>query len=329
MVTRTPPMAGATRLASLATLLWLLLAVAGSTGLQAQEPASYEAVIRDALEEFGRQHHLEAYALFSQAHQLQPNARTLRGMAACSFELRKYARALTEIRAALEEQHKPLDPTQRKEALELIRRAEQFVGRVQLELEPADAQASIDGIPVDAAQLQELDAGTHALRVRRDQYETEDRRLEIVGGQAETLRITLYPFGTAAPAVAAAPAAGVPAAQPPEPPANEPRGRLWTWVALGATGAFGVTTLAFGLKANSAYDSVDEQCPALTCTAAETERAIDDSHVTTFQTLTNVSIGLTAAAAATTLVLLFAEKPSESPPALSVGPGGAQLHLTF
>ena len=59
-------------------------------------------LIGDAVAEYDAGHFQEARALFRQAHEKSPTARTLRGIGMCSFELRDYveaARALGGVAA--------------------------------------------------------------------------------------------------------------------------------------------------------------------------------------------------------------------------------------
>ena len=158
----------------------------------AAQPA-YENAIAQAVAEFGAGRWEEARALFKRAHQIEPNARTLRGMGMTAFELRMYVVALRELEAAVQDTRKPLTEAQRRSAQALIERTNAFVGRHQLVLEPAHAKPYVDGQPVqfEPGAVVLLDIGEHELRVVADGYRTATRRLRVEGGQRAVLRVTL------------------------------------------------------------------------------------------------------------------------------------------
>ena len=85
----------------------------------------------------------------------------------------------------------------------------------------------------------------------------------------------------------------------------ESGGRVWTWVAGGATVAFGAATLAFGLLALDANDEFKERAAA----GRPAEDVKQDGQ--RYQLLTNIGLGLTAAAAITTAVLFVVEGASD------------------
>jgi len=68
----------------------------------------YSATIDRALVEFDANHYEEARALFTRAHALQPNARTLRGLGVVEFKLGNHAQAVEYLARALESHDKPL-----------------------------------------------------------------------------------------------------------------------------------------------------------------------------------------------------------------------------
>jgi Caspase domain len=106
-----------------------------------------------------------------------------------------------------------------------------------------------------------------------------------------------------------------------EPPALvEAPGRTGTWIAIGGTAVFGASALTLGIltvQQHDSYSDLMERCP--TCERRLHEEA---SHGRTLQTLTNISIGLTATAAAAAVVL-FSIEPGASDESLrlSIAPG--------
>src|SRR3954468_5859705 len=70
----------------------------------AQDPAEtpqYRSLLEEAVAEYDARRYEEARALFRRAHDLSPNARTMRGIGMASFELREYVEALRALEGAL------------------------------------------------------------------------------------------------------------------------------------------------------------------------------------------------------------------------------------
>jgi hypothetical protein len=292
----------------------------------------YRAVLAEALQEFDAGNWEEAKALMAQAHELRPSARTFRAMGLCSYELRDYVSAIRELRQSLADPRRPLTPKQRTEIEEILGRAERFVARYKLHVEPDGAALRLDGNPLalDAGEELLLNPGTHRLEAEAAGYQPYALELRAAGQSTQDLDVTLLAEGGAGESEPSAPAEthAPPAATA---QADQDPSRTWTWVALGATGVFAASTLAFALLGQSAYDDVDEACDVGKCTRAEIDRRIDDSSVSTYQTLTNVGLIATGAAAITTAVLFVVEgKPSEpSEPRVAIGPGGATWTARF
>src|SRR5437868_2687260 len=76
-----------------------------------KEPAEspqYRALLEEAVGEYDARRYEEARALFRRAHDLSPNARTLRGIGMASFELREYVEALRSLEGSLADKRRPL-----------------------------------------------------------------------------------------------------------------------------------------------------------------------------------------------------------------------------
>ena len=87
-------------------------------------------LIGDAVAEYDAGHFQEARALFRQAHESPPTARTLRGIGMCSFELRDYVEATRSLGASLRDTRRPLTERSRNGTRRLLlARAHTFVGR--------------------------------------------------------------------------------------------------------------------------------------------------------------------------------------------------------
>lgn len=187
------------RWASVALTATLAFGPAIAEGQRARaEGARYRSLVRDAVAEFDAGRWAEARALFRQAHELEPSARTLRGIGMCSFELREYAAAIRELRAALAERRRPLPRAHRRQVERLLARAYDFVGRFRVTLAPADAVLRVDGVepePDDGELV--LDLGRHVITAEREGHVPVERRIEVRGGEQGDLHIVLSPVPVA------------------------------------------------------------------------------------------------------------------------------------
>ena len=88
---------------------------AGERRANASRPRSrhYRALINDAVAEYDAHHFEEARALFRRAHELEPSARTWRGIGMAAFELRDYVKSLRALEASLVDSRLPLTGTER------------------------------------------------------------------------------------------------------------------------------------------------------------------------------------------------------------------------
>src|SRR6185369_15657579 len=115
---------------------------------QEAETPQYRGLLSEAVAEYDARRYEEARALFRRAHEIAPNARTLRGIGMASFELREYVEALRALEGSLVEQRRPLTAPQRQQVEGLLERTRAFVGRFVLHLTPPDANLRVDGAPV-------------------------------------------------------------------------------------------------------------------------------------------------------------------------------------
>jgi tetratricopeptide (TPR) repeat protein len=157
----------------------------GSDAVAAQS-ADYDGLIGDAVAEFNRGDFKEARALFEQAHRIEANARTLRGMGVCEYELRHYVAAIQFLEQALASPHKSLTADQRAEVTKLLSKAKHFVGKVVIDVTPAGAQVQVDGWTRHEPEFW-LDAGDYTIEISAPGYQRNLSRLRLGGGQEITL----------------------------------------------------------------------------------------------------------------------------------------------
>lgn len=216
----------------------------------AERSTAYLEVIQGALVEFEASNYAEARVLFEQAHGIRPSARTLRGMALSSFELREYVRAEQELNAALVDVRQPLTEPQRKEALTLLLRLERYIGRIEVRATPPSATVTLDGRPIRGEVKTEL--GKHELSVQAPGHREVSRTVTVEGGKRHLLEIALRSNEEAAAeaaVAAAAPSDATPAA-PSDATAAAPDDRRgggileqwWFWTAVGVVAIGGIAT---------------------------------------------------------------------------------------
>jgi len=203
------------------------------------EPAEYQTVIKQAVEEYGARNFAEARAAFLRAHELYPNARTLRGIGMAEFELKNYGDCILRLEQALASRVKPLDGELRAQTETSLARARSYVGRFELELRPQvrGARIAIDGVQLKlvAGQALILTVGEHTLRAQAPGYDDEQRALSVKGGETQRLVIELRSTVTSsAPTLATS-----------EAPAKQ-RDSVWSspwlWTGVGAVVVGGVVT---------------------------------------------------------------------------------------
>lgn len=225
---------------------WLALAVlvaldaspaAAQAATAAAEPAQYQALIDQALSEYVAHNFAEARALFLKAHEVYPNARTLRGLGMAEFELRNYGDCIARLEEALASQVKPLDAGLRAQTEQLLARARGFVGRFELQLNPPALEGTriaVDGSAVQLApgQVLTLTAGEHTLQVSAPGYREARRTLSVKGGEQQPLEIVL--LAQSAPELSTGAA----------PPAKHDSiwASPWLWTGVGAVVAGGILT---------------------------------------------------------------------------------------
>ena len=193
-----------------AAFLALLIGASAATTARAADDDStpISVLIGDAVAEYEAGHYQEARALFRQAHEKSPTARTLRGIGMASFELRDYVEATRALTASLRDIRRPLTAEQKRHAEALLARAHTFVGRFTMKMKPAGASLFVDGHPAelepDGVLL--LSFGRHQLSLRCSTCAPaeKDEEINVAGGERREIELALAP----APPPAAADTAG-------------------------------------------------------------------------------------------------------------------------
>jgi|HubBroStandDraft_6_1064221.scaffolds.fasta_scaffold22710_1 hypothetical protein len=262
-----------------------------ATDANADTPAAQ--LIADAVTEYDAGRYDEARALFRLAHQKAPTARTLRGIGMASFELRDYVEAARSLAGALRDERRPLTDEQHKQVEGLLARAETFVGRFSLRIQPASHDLLVDGQPTalepDGSLL--LGFGHHRITARCPACTPTEKtvEVEVLGGEHREIEIA---FAPAAPPPAAdlSPRAGgltISAGDQPPPAASAGRDVTpWYWAGAAAVGLVGATAGALWWSNRGSELDI--------CRAAG-DRCQNESTVSTER---DVAIGLTVGMAA-------------------------------
>jgi hypothetical protein len=318
--------------------LWFVVCALASVPCaraQGESEGEYKELIDQALLEFKHKNWPEARVLFRRAHEISPNARTSRGMGVVSYEMRDYVQAVRDLTAALADQRQALTEAQRSECQTLLARSRTFVGVFAVNVTPPEAELRVDGGRVtresDGTLL--LAFGSHVLRASAPGHEDGTVHVNVQGGESGSLDLVLVKAGGTGP-VAVAPELPQPGAEPTSEPVestpsvgHEKTGGLrYTWVALGASVAFGAGAVAAWYVGDQKLNDLDDACAKRAARGSPcTKGTVSTETVESYERLTNAAIGLSAAALAAAGVLAYFEWPRER--AISVGLGPSSLSL--
>lgn len=329
----------------------LLSSALGAPTAHAKDGAAnqYKRLVAEGLQEYRRERYVEARALFERAHEMSPNARTLRGIGFAAFHQKDYVRALTALSAALEDRRKPLTPKQRKTVRKMLRQAGEFVGRYELQVVPAAASVQIDSRnPVVHEGKIVLNPGQHELVVRAAGHATATRRLDVEPRDDESLVIELQSLRPAAVAAAElavpeeAQAAAADQTATPPPDGSDDKLKFnrmqWSGVAVAGGGALSLgASLYTFLQARSKRD--ESGCEGRVCTTERGQALNDDARLLgNLATAMSVGGGVLVAGGALLVLLPMRNRDERSEetgpevswaPQLGVGEAGLSVRGSF
>jgi tetratricopeptide (TPR) repeat protein len=187
----TIPFAARSVVWTLACAVWLGHARAEEVTPQAT--LEYDRAIDAAVDEYERGNYAEAREHFREAHDLHPNARTLRGLGKVEFELRNYGEAVRLLGEALDSSERPLVEALRVEVEQLLQRASAYVGEVHVNVQPGTATVIVDGVTVASGPQAELNllVGDHLLEFRALGRLPERRQISVRGREQLAVHVTL------------------------------------------------------------------------------------------------------------------------------------------
>ncbi len=264
---------------------------------------------------------------FRRAYRIAPTYHLLYNIGQASAELRDYVEAYNSFSQYLREGAAEVNSERRATVEREISRLEGYLARLTLEVSEADAEISVDGSVVGRSPLSKallVSAGRRRVVVSKAGFAVWERSVDVAGEDEERLSAELISnqAGTRDPTF------GTP------PRRDAERRRLGTpfWICLGATAAFGAGTVVAALLTRRAERDYEDELAKVPNTAAAIDKAA--KKVERSALVTDIGIGLTAAAAITTIV--FAVRGAASKNAtdddsiqVSASPSGIALSGRF
>jgi tetratricopeptide (TPR) repeat protein len=224
-------------------VVMLLSGAASQARADGRETPEYTEAVSLGLAEFEEKNFFEARAQFARAHAIYPNARTKRALGMVYFELKDYVQSARYLSEALGSHDRPLDADKRDKTDKLLKRAQGYIARFTLDIEP-ETSVTVDGQATSLSSSNELVlvVGEHALEFRAAGKTTDKRTLNVQGGEQEMLRVRL-------PALQLGAAKGAPETGE-KPPGRPVYKSPWLWTALGlvVAGAAAGTAIALTRK---------------------------------------------------------------------------------
>jgi hypothetical protein len=300
------------------------------------DPTPVSVLIGDAVAEYDAGHYQEARALFRQAHERMPTARTLRGIGMCSFEMRDYVEASRALAASLRDQRRPLTSEQKRHAEALLARAHTFIGRFAVKLKPATASLFVDGHPAelepDGVLL--LPFGRHQLSARCATCSPteKDQDVDVTGGEHKDVDLALAPAPPPAPdtsgtANGAGAAGGVITQQGGERDTSADQGSAHLWF----TGAAVAAALGAGGSALW-WQNRSKELDACQTGATPARPCISESTITSQRRVAigaTIGLGVAAVAAGAAAALLWPRSERSAPATVACVPTTNMVSCAF
>jgi hypothetical protein len=167
----------------------------------------YRELVREGMLKYTRGLWAEARAYILKAHELAPNARTLRGLALIGYDSHHYVEAIDYAEQSLAHTVQPLNDKMVEEVKQLIQQAESQVARVEVAVTPEQAVLQLDGARVSRRGDGKvwMDPGVHELTLSAPGYVSETRRVQLEVDRAARIELALEPSVAEAPLLSAAP----------------------------------------------------------------------------------------------------------------------------
>ena len=145
------------------------------------------------IEAFQDEDYESALQAFRLSYQLNPVASVLYNLAMCHRALVRYVESIEAFERYLEDGGDRVSVERRQEVEELIRDMLALIGRLRLQVSPADATVEIDDSPVSPTPggALRVSGGTHTIRVTRDGYAELVRQIDVPIGTVMEMSLEL------------------------------------------------------------------------------------------------------------------------------------------
>ncbi|MCP4674016.1 MAG: tetratricopeptide repeat protein [Deltaproteobacteria bacterium] len=244
----------------------------------------------------------QAAIALERAYELRPGFKILYYLGLAEGEQGNYSRALMAYTRYLLEGADKDDPKRVDEVRVEMERLSSMVGRIHIECSVDGAKVKLDdetqGVtPLDGPVF--ANVGRHDVLVKKGQEVLLKEAIRIAGGQEITLKVEV----TSSPP-------SEPPSHPPAPKEDQPRRRVWTWVAFGIGGAAGIGAVITGVLALKKDDKMWSQCgDDGTCFSYEYDGDFtnDRDALEALGLTTDILIGVAAAGVIAGTILYFVE----------------------
>lgn len=265
------------------------------------------------------------------AESLAPNYRVLFNIGQTLMVLQQYAEAREAFREYLEKGGVAI-PAQRRGAVEEeLKRLDARIGQIDVRVNVAGAEITIDDEVVGAAPLavREVSAGRRKITVSAPGHHPITRYVDVVGDERGVVEITLEPaFSPQTTSRVVVERSASFSSSPSASPTRETSSAsVAPWVALGATGLTAAAAVVSGVLTLDAKHDLDAQVATPSANASDIDAA--RSRGRTYSIATDILGGCALVGAGITGYLFITRRPSATRVGFGVSPGGASLSGAF
>ncbi len=194
------------RVAMITTLLALTFTEQASAQVRRYGTAKPSGKVRDALEGeaqaaferattlFDDGDYRGARAEFERAFELSRESRVLYNVAVCDKAMRKYARAIDELKRSLRESGPRITPAYERTAKDTIAALEPFVSEVSIAVDQEGALVLVDGDPIGTSPLDgalHLEVGEHVVSARKSGFLDLPKQIRVISGEVAKVTFVL------------------------------------------------------------------------------------------------------------------------------------------
>ncbi len=270
---------------------------------------SADLTLRAALEAYETGDLARAEALLTEVHELEPSARTLRGLGIVAYRQARYSEAVGYLERSLAHPIKPLTTSLETGVRELLFDAVQRIGTLELAVVPEDARIVVDNIipPRGASGVLLLTPGAHELELSAPEHEGVKFGISASAGVKQSMRVALRVLprpdssGTD-PVISTLPTVQSVTIDPSVAPVvrdhREPSERVMrlkrtSYVMLALSGVALVTAGAVAVRAHAKVGAIEEDCrnkPDGLCELSEVRERERSANIPVLGKLATVSL---------------------------------------